>query len=50
MVQKPTDSDHFAELVLITDVVREADFRNALTDFNEMEMIQEISSQIRVYG
>ncbi len=50
MVQKPTDSDHFAELVLITDVVREADFRNALADFNEMEMIQEISSQIRVYG
>ena len=38
-----------AELVVITDLVLEKNFRDAITIFNGMSMINEISSIIRVY-
>lgn len=49
VVQKPTEEGR-AELVLITDQVQEKDFLKALEKFRSMtNMIQEISSVIRVY-
>lgn len=48
MVQKPTDNAAYAELVLITDAVREADFLKALQEFRQMEHIRKVSSLIRV--
>lgn len=50
MVQKPTDNESCAELVLITDAVREAFFLKALDEFKGMDMIREISSLIRVHA
>lgn len=50
MVQKPTDNAAYAELVLITDAVKEAYFQQALREFQQMEQIREISSLIRVHG
>ena len=38
-----------AELVVITDSVLEKNFKDALSIFNGMAMIKEISSLIRVY-
>lgn len=49
MVQKPTNSQTCAELVLITDSVREADFLKALEEFKTMDLVHEISSLIRVH-
>lgn len=49
LVQKPTDNASYAELVLITDQVQEADFQHALDLFLQMEQIREVSSLIRVY-
>ena len=49
VVQKPTKAGQ-AELVLITDQVKEKDFLNALMRFKSMtDMIQDISSLIRVH-
>ncbi|MCI8402845.1 MAG: homoserine dehydrogenase [Lachnospiraceae bacterium] len=48
MVQKPIQNNS-AELVLISDSVREADFCDALEEFRGMDMIYEVSSLIRVY-
>ena len=49
VAQKPTADDQ-AELVLITDQVKEKDFFKAVDKFKSMaNMIREISSLIRVY-
>lgn len=49
MVQKPTNSASYAELVLITDIVQESSFLKALDSFQQMEQIAEISSLVRVH-
>lgn len=48
VIQK-TKKNGLAELVVITDLVLEKNFRDAITIFNGMSMINEISSIIRVY-
>ncbi|MFR6331991.1 MAG: homoserine dehydrogenase [Eisenbergiella sp.] len=47
MIQKNVCGEH-AEIVLITDRVKERHFRDSLQTFMEMEVIREISSVIRV--
>ena len=47
MIQKNVCGEH-AEIVLITDRVKERHFRDSLQTFLEMEVIREISSVIRV--
>lgn len=48
VLQKPADGDA-AELVVITDTVRECHIRDALLILKNMSMVHEISSVIRVY-
>ena len=48
VIQK-TKKNGVAELVVITDSVLEKNFKDALSIFNGMAMIKEISSLIRVY-
>lgn len=48
IVQK-TRKENKAELVVITDVVLERNFKDAITIFRGMSMVKEISSMIRVY-
>ncbi len=48
VIQK-TKKNGLAELVVITDLVLEKNFRDAMTIFKGMSMINEISSIIRVY-
>ena len=40
----------FAELVVITDVVQEGSFQDAITILGGMSMVKEISSVVRVYA
>ena len=49
IIQKPADSDT-AEIVAITDVVQERNFKAAMQTLNDMTFVQEISSMIRVYA
>ena len=49
MVQKPTESNSVAELVLITDAVKEASFLNALEEIKGLDVVYEVSSLIRVH-
>ncbi len=49
MLQKKKTGDS-AEIVLITDAVEERHIRDAMKVFDEMSIIQSISSLIRVYG
>ena len=49
MVQKHKNQNGKVELVVITDTVRERNFRDALTILNSMSMVNELSSVIRVY-
>lgn len=49
MVQKKTKVSHTAEIVLITDIVEERHFSDALKIFEGMSIIKEVSSVIRVY-
>ena len=49
MLQKKKTGDS-AESVLITDAVEERHIRDAMKVFDEMSIIQSISSLIRVYG
>lgn len=48
VIQK-AKKDNLAELVVITDLILEKNFRDAITIFKGMSMINEISSIIRVY-
>lgn len=48
ITQKNTENDK-AELVVITDRVLEKNFKDSITVFNEMNMVQDICSIIRVY-
>lgn len=49
IVQK-TSKDGFAELVVISDLVRERHFKDSITIFEGMSIIQNICSVIRVYS
>ena len=49
VVQKAGDGS-FAELVVITDVVQEGSFQDAITILEGMSMVKEISSVVRVYA
>ena len=49
VVQKHKNQNGKVELVVITDTVRERNFRDALTILNSMSMVNELSSVIRVY-
>ena len=49
VVQKAGDGS-FAELVVITDVVQEGSFQDAITILGGMSMVKEISSVVRVYA
>ncbi len=49
MVQKPTESDIIAELVLITDSVKEASFLKALEEIKGLDVVYEVASWIRVH-
>lgn len=48
MVQQPTADIDLAELVLITDTVREGEFMKAMTELQKLDTVKEISSIIRV--
>ncbi len=49
MVQKPTENAETAELVLITDSVKEASFLEALEEIKMLDVVYDVSSLIRVY-
>lgn len=49
IIQKPAGCDK-AEIVAITDVVQEKNFKAAMQTLNDMSFVQEISSMVRVYG
>ncbi|MDO5549034.1 MAG: homoserine dehydrogenase [Eubacteriales bacterium] len=49
VVQKHKNLKGKVELVVITDTVRERNFRDALTILDSMSMVSELSSVIRVY-
>lgn len=49
IIQKPVD-DHTAEIVAITDVVKEKNFNAAIQTLRNTDFVQEISSVIRVYA
>ena len=49
IIQKDSRVKDCAEVVVITALVREGDFRKAMDDFREMESVQKISSILRVY-
>ena len=49
IIQKPAEGDT-AEIVAITDVVQEKNFKAAIQTLNGMSFVQEISSIIRVYA
>ena len=49
MVQKPTENDTVAELVLITDSVKEASFMEALEEIKGLDVVYEVASMIRVH-
>ena len=49
VVQKHKNQNGKVELVVITDTVRERNFRDALTILGSMSMVNELSSVIRVY-
>lgn len=49
VVQKHKNQNGKVELVVITDMVRERNFRDALTILDSMSMVNELSSVIRVY-
>lgn len=49
MVQKPTEDNAVAELVLITDAVKEASFLNAMDQIKELDVVYQVSSLIRVH-
>lgn len=49
IIQKDSKVKDCAEVVVITALVREGDFRKAMDDFRKMESVQKISSMLRVY-
>ena len=49
MVQKPTEEPAIAELVLITDTVKEASFLKAIEEIKGLDVVQQVSSLIRVH-
>ena len=49
MIQKNV-AEGTAEIVVITDLVLERHFRDALLVMKEMSMVKEISSVLRVHG
>ena len=49
MVQKPTEEAAIAELVLITDTVKEASFLKAIDEIKKLDVVQQVSSLIRVH-
>ena len=50
IIQKDTRTEGCAEVVVITDKVREGDFRTAMAEMSNRESIRKISSLLRVYG
>ncbi len=49
IIQRPA-GDGMAEIVAITDVVQEKNFKAAMQTLSDMSFVQEISSMIRVYA
>ena len=50
IIQKDTRTEGCAEVVVITDKVREGDFRTAMAEMSNRKSIRKISSLLRVYG
>lgn len=50
IIQKDTRAEGCAEIVVITEKVREGDFRTAMAEVSNRESIRKISSLLRVYG
>lgn len=50
IIQKDTKVEGCAEVVVITEKVREGDFRTALAELGSRESVRKISSLLRVYG
>lgn len=50
IIQKETRTEGCAEIVVITEKVREGDFRTAMAEMSNRESIRKISSLLRVYG
>lgn len=50
IIQKETKAQDCAEVVVITDNVREGDFRTAMEELQKLDSVHEISGMLRVYG
>ncbi|MDD7219305.1 MAG: homoserine dehydrogenase [Clostridia bacterium] len=50
IIQKDTKIEGCAEVVVITEQVREGDFRTAMDEIRNRESVRKVSSIIRVYG
>ena len=50
IIQKDARTEGCAEIVVITEKVREGDFRTAMAEMSNRESIRKISSLLRVYG
>ena len=50
IIQKETRVEGCAEIVVITEEVREGDFRTAMSELKNRASIRKVSSLLRVYG
>ena len=50
IIQKDTKVEGCAEVVVITEKVREGDFRTAIEELRNRDSVRKISTIIRVYG
>ncbi len=50
IIQKDTKIEDCAEVVVITKLVREGDFRTAMNELETRDSVRSISSMLRVYG
>ena len=50
IIQKDTKVEGCAEVVVITEKVREGDFRTAIEEIRNRDSVRKISTIIRVYG
>ena len=50
IIQKETKPGEEAEVVVITEEVREGDFRTAMEELSGRQCVHKISSMLRVYG
>ena len=50
IIQKDTKVEGCAEVVVITESVREGDFRTAIEELRNRDSVRKISTIIRVYG